>query len=229
MLIYGCAGSPRGAGCLQSRWAAGATLGAACRLLCGGFPWGGAQAPERAGSVALRPRSKAQAGAVALGRSTWDLPRPGIEPVSPELAGRFIPTGSPGEPGNTSRLETIQGRGVCLRMCTHKYFVNHILLIASLPCFKMSSAPTAGSLCSIYSESFLTFEPVGVLQQLPVTHSASRGLLEVLEPPSRSGCRALSRWTRQQAACHQSSGLAATGLAGLSLLSWFGVSWMGLY
>ena len=162
-------------------------------------------------------------------RGTWDLPRPGIEPVSPELAGRFLPTGSPGEPGNTSRLETIQGRGVCLRMYTHKYFVNHILLIASLPCFKMSSAPTAGSLCSIYSESFLTFEPVGVLQQLPVTHSASRGLLEVLEPPSRSGCRALSRWTRQQAACHQSSGLAATGLAGLSLLSWFGVSWMGLY
>ena len=28
----------------------------------------------------------------------WGLPEPGIEPMSPEPAGRFLPTGSPGEP-----------------------------------------------------------------------------------------------------------------------------------
>ena len=27
----------------------------------------------------------------------WDLPRPGIEPVSPALAGRFLATGLPGK------------------------------------------------------------------------------------------------------------------------------------
>ena len=28
----------------------------------------------------------------------WTLPRPGIEPVFPELAGRFLTTGPPGNP-----------------------------------------------------------------------------------------------------------------------------------
>ena len=28
----------------------------------------------------------------------WDLPRPGLEPVSPALAGRFSPTVPPGKP-----------------------------------------------------------------------------------------------------------------------------------
>ena len=28
----------------------------------------------------------------------WDLPRPGLEPVSPALAGRFLNTAPPGKP-----------------------------------------------------------------------------------------------------------------------------------
>ena len=28
----------------------------------------------------------------------WDLPGPGLEPVSPALAGRFLTTAPPGEP-----------------------------------------------------------------------------------------------------------------------------------
>ena len=31
-------------------------------------------------------------------RGTWDLPRPGLEPVSPALAGRFSNTAPPGKP-----------------------------------------------------------------------------------------------------------------------------------
>ena len=31
-------------------------------------------------------------------RSMWDLPRPGLEPVSPALAGRFSTTVPPGKP-----------------------------------------------------------------------------------------------------------------------------------
>ena len=29
----------------------------------------------------------------------WDLPGPGLEPVSPELAGGFLTTAPPGKPG----------------------------------------------------------------------------------------------------------------------------------
>ena len=32
-------------------------------------------------------------------RGMWDLPRPGLEPVSPALAGRFSTTVPPGSPG----------------------------------------------------------------------------------------------------------------------------------
>ena len=30
----------------------------------------------------------------------WDLPGPGLEPVSPALAGEFLTTAPPGKPGN---------------------------------------------------------------------------------------------------------------------------------
>ena len=32
-------------------------------------------------------------------RGMWDLPRPGLEPMSPALAGRFSTTAPPGKPG----------------------------------------------------------------------------------------------------------------------------------
>ena len=34
-------------------------------------------------------------------RGMWDLPRPGLQPVSPALAGRFSTTAPPGKPGMT--------------------------------------------------------------------------------------------------------------------------------
>ena len=37
-------------------------------------------------------------------RGMWDLPRPGLEPVSPALAGRFLTTVPPGKPPNGSLL-----------------------------------------------------------------------------------------------------------------------------
>ena len=48
----------------------------------------------------MGPRAQAQqlwrTGLVAL--RVWDLPRPGLEPVSPALAGGFLTTGPPGKP-----------------------------------------------------------------------------------------------------------------------------------
>ena len=40
--------------------------------------------------------------------SMWDLPGPGIEPVSPALAGGCFTTGPPGKPQQLSSLKTRQ-------------------------------------------------------------------------------------------------------------------------
>ena len=45
-----------------------------------------------------RRLSSCGSGAQLL-RGMWDLPRPGLEPVSPALAGRFSTTAPPGKPG----------------------------------------------------------------------------------------------------------------------------------
>ena len=47
----------------------------------------------------LQTRRLSSCGSRAyLLRDMWDLPRPGLEPASPALAGRFSPTAPPGKP-----------------------------------------------------------------------------------------------------------------------------------
>ena len=49
----------------------------------------------------LQTRRLSSCGSRAqLLRGMWDLPRPGLEPVSPALAGRFLTTAPPGKPQN---------------------------------------------------------------------------------------------------------------------------------
>ena len=53
----------------------------------------------------LQTRRLSSCGSRAhLLRGMWDLPRPGLEPVSPALAGRFSTTAPPGKP-NLSVLD----------------------------------------------------------------------------------------------------------------------------
>ena len=50
----------------------------------------------------LQTRRLSNCGSRAqLLRGMWDLPRPGLEPVSPALAGRFSTTAPPGKPQNS--------------------------------------------------------------------------------------------------------------------------------
>ena len=50
----------------------------------------------------LQTRRLSNCGSRAqLLRGTWDLPRPGLEPASPALAGRFSTTAPPGKPNNS--------------------------------------------------------------------------------------------------------------------------------
>ena len=42
----------------------------------------------------------------------WDLPRPGLEPVSPALAGRFSTTAPPGKPPTFFTTEIQKRKGI---------------------------------------------------------------------------------------------------------------------
>ena len=61
----------------------------------------------------LQTRRLSNCGSRAyLLRGMWDLPRPGLEPVSPALAGRFSTTAPPGKPRMrdlTGHLSVAQG------------------------------------------------------------------------------------------------------------------------
>ena len=58
--------------------------------LCSSFSHRRARSPECTGSVAWR-------ASLVLLHDTWNLPRTGMEPMSPALAGRFLTTGPPGK------------------------------------------------------------------------------------------------------------------------------------
>ena len=56
----------------------------------------------------LQTRRLSSCGSRAqLLRGMWDLPRPGLEPVSPALAGRFSTTAPPGKPHLTTLRKTV--------------------------------------------------------------------------------------------------------------------------
>ena len=55
-------------------------------------------APPVAGHRLQMRRLSSCGSRAQLLRGVWDLPRPGLEPVSPALAGRFSTTAPPGKP-----------------------------------------------------------------------------------------------------------------------------------
>ena len=101
-------------------WRAGATLPCGARTShCGGFSYCGARALGARASVVV-VRGLSSCGSRALERrlsscgarasffcSMWDLPRPGLEPVSPALAGGFLTTEPPGKSPGTKLLKII--------------------------------------------------------------------------------------------------------------------------
>ena len=94
-------------------WQAGATLRCgAWASHCGGFSCCRAQALgmrasvvvarglSSCGSWALECRPSSCGTRAWLLRGMWDLPGPGLKPVSPALAGRFSTAAPPGKPEN---------------------------------------------------------------------------------------------------------------------------------
>ena len=82
---------------------------------CGGFSCCGAQALEfrlsSCGSRALECRLSSCGAQAQLLRGMWDLPGPGLEPVSPAWTGGFLTTAPPGKP--YSKLLMVLTLGSC--------------------------------------------------------------------------------------------------------------------
>ena len=63
------------------------------------------------GSRALEHRLSSCGSRAYLLRGMWDLPGPGLEPVSPTLAGRFLTPAPPGKPSSFT-LNLLPGQGL---------------------------------------------------------------------------------------------------------------------
>ena len=77
---------------------AGATLRCGAQASrCGGFSCCGARALGAWASVVVARGLSSCGARASLLRGMWDLPGPGLEPVSPALAGGFLTTVPPGK------------------------------------------------------------------------------------------------------------------------------------
>ena len=96
----------------------------------------------------LQTRRLSSCGSRAqLLRGMWDLPIPGLEPVSPALAGRFSTTAPPGKPSTTllnghSYLNFVLNAGkhlpISLNMDRRSSYFSHILIVAFIQhCFNI--------------------------------------------------------------------------------------------
>ena len=64
-------------------------------------------------------------------RGTWDPPRPGLEPVSPALAGRLPTTAPPGKPEQTFLILIKSSLSII-------YFIDHVFVVISKKSFPYS-------------------------------------------------------------------------------------------
>ena len=106
-VCIGCVGSSLLCVGFLQLWRAGATLCCGAQAShCSGFFCCGAVLQARRLQQLWLVGSRAQAQ--QLLRGMWDLPRPGLEPVSPALAGGFLTTAPSGKP----RLLVFKGKNL---------------------------------------------------------------------------------------------------------------------
>ena len=141
LFIFGCVGSSwLCAGFLQLQ-RAGATLYCGARAShCGGFFCCGARALgaqasivaacrlSSCGSLALERRLSSCDTRAQLLHGMWELPRPGIKPLSPALAGEFLTTAPPGKSQQIVFLFVFFNVYHCLCILKHINIIQHPLL-----------------------------------------------------------------------------------------------------
>ena len=133
--------------------------------------------------------------------SMWDLPRPGIEPMSPKLAGRFLPTGLPGKslpsyltvgglrPGKSRNLPTVAQliKSLIRGLQPERLFSSAVLGVT--PC--SASVPWETSLCSVSGTMLLTYLAFRYINCPRVLYSGNSS-----EPPLDGSTTCIQRgWT----------------------------------
>ena len=106
LFIFGCVGSSFLCEGFLWLWRAGATLHRGRGPLT--------VAASLVVEHRLQTRTPSSCGSRAqLLRGMWDPPRPGLEPVSPALAGRFSTTAPPGKPRSTFLVFATMHQELC--------------------------------------------------------------------------------------------------------------------
>ena len=113
----------------------------------------------------------------------WDLPRPGLEPVCPALAGRFSTTAPPGKPGfrvfnlicRAERLKALNSCSVPTLPC----YLGIWLLFINIYFFNPALQQKAAITCTIIYEAIwraMALAVIGFAQMMaaiPITRSMS--------------------------------------------------------
>ena len=82
----------------------------------------------------LQTRRLSNCGSRAqLLRGMWDLPRPGLKPMSPALAGRFSTTAPPGKPSPLSLIFNFYYNMLYYGMCCFLYIKSLVFSVLLLP------------------------------------------------------------------------------------------------
>ena len=78
------------------------------------------------GLQALERRLSSCGARAQLLRGMWDLPRPGLEPTSPALAGGFLTTAPPGKPNmmDLKNVVLIKNRKKQTEICNNSIYIN---------------------------------------------------------------------------------------------------------
>ena len=133
---------------------------------------------QSAGSVVVAHGLSSCGARAQLLHGLWDLPGPGIEPVSPALAGRFLSTAPPGKSqcdiSYLKKVKNIMGvdqSGNRSELALSKTGKQEEILLDTFLSFCFSFFPTSGT----FSHCFLLEAPNTVLKVLPspACHSSS--------------------------------------------------------
>ena len=105
----------------------------------------------------LQTRRLSNCGSRALlPRGMWDLPRPGLQPVAPALAGRFSTTAPPGKPFfnflNMFFTHSLNSYNSCVKVFA-KFNLWAALELLSIMCFSVFFSPWVWVIFSLYLQA----------------------------------------------------------------------------
>ena len=112
------------------------------------------------GSQALERRPSSCGARAQLLHGMWDLPGPGLEPVSPSLAGKFLTTAPPGKPWSFKSTDSISLIAIGLLKLSILYWVFVCVFQGIGPVFKIVKFVCSISFILLVFAESLVISPV---------------------------------------------------------------------